>query len=42
MLPDRIAAAQAEGEYCLMAANGNIFETSWYMRASSGCSWTLR
>ncbi len=32
VLPDRIAAAQAEGEYCLMAANGNIFETSWYMR----------
>jgi uroporphyrinogen decarboxylase len=31
-LPERIRAAQAAGEYCLMAANGNIFETSWYMR----------
>ncbi len=31
-LPRRIAAAQRDGEYCLMAANGNIFETSWYMR----------
>jgi len=32
VLPERIAAAQAKGEYCLMVANGNIFETSWYMR----------
>ncbi len=32
VLPDRIAAAQKDGDYCLMAANGNIFETSWYMR----------
>lgn len=32
VLPDRIAAAQSDGEYCLMVANGNIFETSWYMR----------
>lgn len=32
VLPDAIAAAQPDGEYCLMAANGNIFETSWYMR----------
>lgn len=32
VLPERIAAAQAQGEYCLMAANGNIFESSWYMR----------
>jgi uroporphyrinogen decarboxylase len=31
-LPDRIAAARKDGEYCLMAANGNIFETAWYMR----------
>jgi len=31
-LPDRIRAAQQDGEYCLIAANGNIFETSWYMR----------
>lgn len=31
-LPERIAAVQADGEYCLMAANGNIFESSWYMR----------
>ena len=32
VLPERIAAAQADGEHCLMAANGNIFETAWYMR----------
>jgi uroporphyrinogen decarboxylase len=32
VLPDRIAAAQADGERCLMVANGNLFETSWYMR----------
>jgi uroporphyrinogen decarboxylase len=31
-LPDRIAAAQVGGERCLMVSNGNIFETSWYMR----------
>ena len=31
-LPQRIAEAQAGGEYCLMLANGNIFESSWYMR----------
>ena len=31
-LPDRIAALQADGERCIMVANGNIFETSWYMR----------
>jgi len=30
--PERIAQAQAEGESCLMLANGNIFESSWYMR----------
>ena len=32
VLPQRIAAASADGEHCLMVANGNIFETSWYMR----------
>jgi len=32
VLPRRIAAMQADQEYCLMVANGNIFETSWYMR----------
>jgi len=32
VLPDRIAQIQAGGERCIMAANGNIFETSWYMR----------
>ncbi len=35
-LPELIAALQAyrqaDGEYCLMAQNGNIFESSWYMR----------
>ena len=31
-LPDRIAAAQHDGERCLMIANGNLFETAWYMR----------
>ena len=32
VLSERIAAAQADGEHCLMVANGNIFETAWYMR----------
>ena len=32
VLPERIAAAQADGERCLMITNGNLFETSWYMR----------
>ncbi len=32
VLPERIAAARAEADYCLMAQNGNIFESSWYMR----------
>jgi len=32
VMPERIAAVQADGEYCLMAANGNVFETAWYMR----------
>ncbi|MEW6751420.1 MAG: uroporphyrinogen decarboxylase family protein [Candidatus Latescibacterota bacterium] len=31
-LPARIAAARADGDYCLMVANGNPFETSWYLR----------
>ena len=31
-LTERIAIAQAEGERCLMITNGNIFETTWYMR----------
>jgi len=31
-LAERIAAAQADGEKCLMVANGNLFETAWYMR----------
>ncbi len=32
VIPDRINAVQADGEYCLMVANGNVFEASWYMR----------
>jgi uroporphyrinogen decarboxylase len=32
VLPERIASAQADGEHCLMVTNGNLFETSWYMR----------
>lgn len=32
VLPARIAAAQAAGDPCLMVTNGNIFESSWYMR----------
>jgi uroporphyrinogen decarboxylase len=32
VLPERIAAERAWGDPCLMVANGNIFETSWYMR----------
>jgi uroporphyrinogen decarboxylase len=32
VIPERVAAAHADGEHCLMTANGNIFETSWYMR----------
>ena len=31
-IPRQIAALDTHGEHCLMAANGNIFETSWYMR----------
>ncbi|MEK6796941.1 MAG: uroporphyrinogen decarboxylase family protein [Spirochaetota bacterium] len=29
---EKIRALDSGGEFCLMAANGNIFETSWYMR----------
>jgi len=32
VLPARIRALQARGPYCVMVANGNIFESSWYMR----------
>ena len=32
VLPERIRAANADGEHCLMVANGNLFESSWYMR----------
>ncbi len=32
VLPERIAALRREGDHCLMASNGNIFESSWYMR----------
>jgi uroporphyrinogen decarboxylase len=31
-LPARIAAARAEGDPALIVTNGNIFESSWYMR----------
>jgi uroporphyrinogen decarboxylase len=31
-LTERVAAANAGGERCLMITNGNVFETSWYMR----------
>lgn len=30
--PEKLAAAQADREHCLMVANGNIFESSWYIR----------
>ena len=32
ILPERIAAIQAGNERCVMVTNGNIFETTWYMR----------
>lgn len=32
VLPRRIAAANADGECCIMVGNGNPFETSWYLR----------
>jgi len=31
-LPALVRELQAEGDYCLMLANANLFETSWYMR----------
>jgi uroporphyrinogen decarboxylase len=31
-LQTSISIANADGEHCLMISNGNIFETSWYMR----------
>lgn len=32
VLPERIAAAHAGGQRCIMVSDGSIFETSWYMR----------
>lgn len=32
VLPQRIAAAHAGGERCIMVGNGNPFESTWYMR----------
>ena len=32
VIDGRIRAAQTDGEHCLMITNGNIFESSWYMR----------
>jgi len=32
VLPARISAAQTQREMCVIVSNGNIFETSWYMR----------
>ncbi len=32
VLPARIAHLHSGGERCIMVANGNVFETSWYMR----------
>ena len=31
-LNESIAAAQEDGEHCLMISNANIFESTWYMR----------
>ena len=31
-LPELVRRQRAAGDPCLMAANGNVFETSWYMR----------
>jgi len=31
-IPAKISRLRATGDHCLMAANGNIFETTWYMR----------
>ncbi len=32
VLPEAIRATRQESEKCVMVTNGNIFETSWYMR----------
>ena len=32
VIPERIAAARAQRDPCLMISNGNVFESSWYMR----------
>jgi len=32
VLPDQVAVAHKDGEFCLMTTNGNIFESAWYMR----------
>lgn len=32
IIPQRIAAANADGDHCIMAANANLFECAWYMR----------
>lgn len=31
-MPALVRQLQADGEYCLMLANANVFECSWYMR----------
>ena len=40
VLPDRISAIQAEQEHCLMATDGNIFETSACRRRYPSARWT--
>jgi len=32
VLPARLAQLRADGDHALLVGNGNIFETSWYMR----------
>ncbi|MBD3182719.1 hypothetical protein GF312_10525 [Candidatus Poribacteria bacterium] len=32
VIPQRIADIQSQRKFCIMIANGNILETSWYMR----------
>jgi uroporphyrinogen decarboxylase len=32
VLPERIAEANKDGEYAIVMGNGNIFESTWYMR----------
>jgi len=32
VIPDRIKAINVQEEYCLMVSNGNVFESTWYMR----------